>query len=232
VLAPSGGYRSHLESRGVARTGIWSRGVDLDQFSPAFRSERYRRELGLGPDDLLVAYVGRIAPEKGIDRLLEAWRVVADRHPRAHLAFTGSGLMEPLIRKEALPRVHLTGVKHGFDLSVAYASADVFAMSSITETFGNVTLEAMASGVPVVGFGAGGTLELGRHEESMLLAPPERTDQFTSQLDRVLGDDSLRRRLAAGALRSAAERSWEPIFDQLLGHYHDVAAAGFASRAA
>lgn len=156
VLAPSTAYEVHLQRRGIKHTGIWSRGVDTNQFGPEYRSQQYRSGLGIAADDLLVAYVGRLAPEKGIDRVLSTWPTIARLHPRAHLVFTGHGQMEETIRRSGLPRIHLTGSRSGIDLAVSYASADVFVMPSETETFGNVTLEAMASGVPPIAVSAGG----------------------------------------------------------------------------
>ena len=88
VLAPSTAYEVHLQRRGIRHTGIWSRGVDTHQFGPEYRSPQYRCGLGIGPEDMLVAYVGRLAPEKGIDRILSTWPMIARLHPRAHLVFT------------------------------------------------------------------------------------------------------------------------------------------------
>jgi phosphatidylinositol alpha 1,6-mannosyltransferase len=99
VLAPTEQYAERLRRRGVGRVGVWTRGIDTERFAPSFRSARYRRDLGIGPDELVVAYVGRIAPEKGIDRLLDAWEIAAALHPKAHLVFTGSGSMEPAVRE-------------------------------------------------------------------------------------------------------------------------------------
>lgn len=231
VLAPSVGYRGHLESRGVPHTRLWTRGVDTARFSPAFRSDRYRADLGLGADDRIVSYVGRIAPEKGIDALLDAWETVHPRRPEAHLVFTGTGLMEEAIRRRNLPRVHLTGMKRGDDLAAAYASADIFVMPSTTETFGNVTLEAMASGLAVLAVAAGGILNFGRANDNCLLSDPGQADQLAAGIDRLLTDDELRRRLASGGRTTALARRWGPIFDGLVDNYLSVASAEVAEAA-
>ncbi len=231
VLAPTAGYRRHLETRGVPHTGLWTRGVDTERFGPAYRSDRYRAELGLGADDLIVSYVGRIAPEKGIDALLDAWDTLHARRPEAHLVFTGTGLMEEAIRRRQLPRVHLTGMKRGDDLATAYASADVFVMPSVTETFGNVTLEAMASGVPVLAVAAGGILDFGRPNDNCLFAAPGQSGQLAGGIDRLLGDGELRRRLSAGGRTTALTRRWAPIFDSLVSDYLAVASADVAEAA-
>lgn len=232
VLAPTRVYRAHLEARGVADTGIWSRGVEADQFAPSFRSARYREALGIGPDDLVVAYVGRIAPEKGVERLLDAWATLAVLHPKAHLVFTGHGLMESEIIGRGLPRVHLTGVKRGLDLATAYASADVFAMPSVTETFGNVTLEAMASGLATVAMAAGGVLDFGEDGRNLLLADPDRPEALCLALDRLLADQRLRERLGAEARVSAERKGWGPVFDGLVADYRAAAVGGQVARVA
>lgn len=232
VLVPSASFERHLRSRGIEHTGIWTRGVDADQFSPSFRSARYRLDLGIGPDDVLVGYVGRIAPEKGVERLLDAWEALAPRYQGAHLVFTGQGLMEPEIRRRALPRVHLTGMKRGIELATAYASADVFAMPSVTETFGNVTLEAMASGVAPAAMNAGGIGEFGVDGVNALLADPAREGGFRDALDRLLGDAALRHDLGRAARATALARAWGPIHDRLLGSYQEAAGSLSGAKAA
>jgi phosphatidylinositol alpha 1,6-mannosyltransferase len=225
VLVPGTGYEAHLHRRGVTRTGIWSRGVDTERFSPAFRSEGYRAALGLGPRDLLVAYVGRLAPEKGIERLLTSWPTIAALHPTAHLVFTGHGQMEDAIRRSGLPRVHLTGSKFGVDLSAAYASADLFVMPSESETFGNVTLEAMASALPALAVAAGGVLDFGCHDENAWLVDPRHPTDWVTSLDRLLADPRLRARLGRAARATALGRGWGPVFDGLLHEYVEAAGA-------
>src|SRR5262249_20773554 len=147
VLAPSQNYRGRLQARGVVRTGVWSRGVDGNRFHPRFRSERYRLDCGAGPEDGLITYVGPLAPGETLGVLLDAWERLGDGRQSARLAIVGDGLMAPEIRQRGVPGVTLQGVRRGDALAVAYASADLYAFPSATETFGNTLLEAMASGV-------------------------------------------------------------------------------------
>lgn len=219
VLAPSAWYADRLRQRGVAHTAVWSRGVDPDRFAPSFRSRTYRERMGIPPDAPLVAYVGRLAPEKGIERLLHLWPTLARLHPRAHLVFTGDGQLAEDIARRQLPRVHLTGALTGVPLAEAYASADLFVMPSETETFGNVTLEAMASGVATVALAAGGVLDFGVHGENCWLVPPVAPTGLLTAVDRLLADSRLRDRLATGARRTALDRGWDPVFDALERHY-------------
>jgi phosphatidylinositol alpha 1,6-mannosyltransferase len=232
VLCPSRFYEEHLHSRGVTHTGIWSRGVDPAWFHPRFRSEEYRRRFGIGPEDLLVTYIGRIAREKNLGLLLEAWETLAPRRGSAQLVLVGRGPVEDDVRRREIPGVHVTGLLQGEALSAAYASADIFTFPSATETFGNSLLEAMGSGLPSVVAAAGGVLEFAEHGGNAWLVPADSAEGIVDGLGRLLTDPALRRRLADGALRSAEERGWDKVYDRLLEDYREAARAGGAIQAA
>ncbi|MCG8469234.1 MAG: glycosyltransferase family 1 protein [Gemmatimonadetes bacterium] len=223
VLCPSRPYEAHLNRRGVTHTGIWSRGVDTHRFHPRFRSDEYRARFGAGPDDTLVTYVGRLAPEKDLDVLLRAWAGLGASRFGAKLVFVGDGLMENEIRAHELPDAHMTGPLEGQELATAYASADVLLFPSSTETFGNCLLEGMASGLACVAVGAGGVTDFARHEENSLLAEPRDAGAYGRAVARVLADRGLRRRLSLGARTAAGRRSWTNVFDRLLDDYREVA---------
>jgi glycosyltransferase involved in cell wall biosynthesis len=222
VLCPSHIYEEHLHSRGVTHTGVWSRGVDPAIFHPRFRNDAYRQALGVGPNDLLVTYIGRIAREKSLMLLLKAWDALVPIRGSAKLVLVGRGPLEDEIRRRDIPGVHVTGLKHGLELSAAYASADIFAFPSATETFGNSLLEAMGSGLPSLVAAAGGVLEFARHGENAWLIAPNSAAAITQGLRRLIEDESLRRKLSAGALRTAGERGWDEVYDQLLADYQDA----------
>ncbi|HXG44426.1 MAG TPA: glycosyltransferase family 1 protein [Gemmatimonadales bacterium] len=226
VLAPSRVYERFLQSRGVRHTGIWTRGVDPAEFHPRFRSEAYRRALGLAPDDLLVTYVGRLAREKDLDRLIRAWRAVGARRRNARLVLVGRGPLEDELRRSGIPGLVVSGLRTGRALAEAYASADVFAFPSPTETFGNSLLEAMASGLPALAVRAGGVVEFAQHGVNAWLAPPRDLDGLTHGLARLLDDAELRARLRAGALATAQARQWDAIFDRLEADYRAAMLAG------
>jgi phosphatidylinositol alpha 1,6-mannosyltransferase len=219
VLCPSRIYEQHLHARGVAHTGIWSRGVDPAEFHPRFRSVSYREALGIGPNDLLVTYIGRIAREKNLKHLLAAWKALAPDRGSAQLALIGRGPLEEAIRKRRIPGIHVLGLMHGRMLAEAYASADIFVFPSTTETFGNSLLEAMGSGLPCLAANAAGVLEFARHGQNAWLVAPNSSSAVAHGLLRLLADSTLRRQLAAGALATAAERGWDQVYDELLEDY-------------
>ena len=232
VLCPSRIYEETVHTHGVTHTGVWSRGVDPEVFAPHFRSEGYRTGFGLEPDDLLVTYIGRIAREKNLGLLLEAWEMLAPERGPARLVLVGRGPLEDEIRQRRIPGVSVTGLLQGPALSAAYASADVFAFPSSTETFGNSLLEAMGSGLPSLVAAGGGVLEFSEHGRNAWLVEPDSAGAIADGLRRLLADAALRQRLSAGALATARARGWGVVYDRLLEDYRAAVAAGGATRAA
>jgi glycosyltransferase involved in cell wall biosynthesis len=232
VLCPSRIYEEAVHRHGVLHTGVWSRGVDPEVFSPRFRSGAYRAALGLGPEDLLVTYIGRIAREKNLGLVLEAWETLAPIRGGARLVLVGRGPLEDEIRRRDIPGVHVTGLLQGEALSTAYASADVFVFPSTTETFGNSLLEAMGSGLPSLVAAAGGVLEFAAHGGNAWLVEPDSAGAVTDGLRRLMTDPALRRRLSDGALATARSRDWDTVYSKLLEDYGAAVAAGGETRAA
>jgi glycosyltransferase involved in cell wall biosynthesis len=222
VLCPSRIYEQHLHARGVTHTGVWSRGVDPAHFHPRFRSEAYRRSLGVGPNDLLVTYIGRIAREKNLTQLLAAWDALAAERGAARLALVGRGPLEEEIRRREIPGVHVLGLMHDRDLSEAYASADIFVFPSATETFGNSLLEAMGSGLPCLAAAAGGVLEFAQHGGNAWLVAANSAQAVAQGLRRLIHDSALRRSLSEGGLQTARERDWGEVYDRLLEDYQEA----------
>jgi glycosyltransferase involved in cell wall biosynthesis len=232
VLCPSRIYEAAIHRHGVTHTGIWSRGVDPAVFSARWRSDAYRAAFGVGPDDLLVTYIGRIAREKNLDLLLEAWETLAPERGAGKLVLVGRGPLEEEIRRREIPGVHVTGLLQGDELSAAYASADVFAFPSATETFGNSLLEAMGSGLPALVAASGGVLEFAEHGRNAWLVEPDSTDAIVTGLRRLMTDAALRRELGAGALATARARDWGTVYDRLLDDYQAAIDAKRATQAA
>jgi phosphatidylinositol alpha 1,6-mannosyltransferase len=232
VLCPSRIYEQHLHSRGVLHTGVWSRGVDPEWFHPRFRSNDYRARFGVGPGDLLVTYIGRIAREKNLELLLHAWETLAPVRGTAKLVLVGRGPLEDEIRRREIAGVHVTGLLQGRELSAAYASADVFTFPSPTETFGNSLLEAMGSGLPSLVAASGGVLEFSEHGRNAWLVAPDSTGAIEEGLERLLTDSALRRRLANGGLETARARDWAQVYDRLVADYKEAVEEKGLTRAA
>jgi glycosyltransferase involved in cell wall biosynthesis len=235
TLVPSVATQQRLLRDGVERVEIWSRGVDADLFSPDHRDESLRRSLDLGPDDPLLVYVGRLAPEKNMTALLQAFErlralMPAERRERLKLALIGSGPLSGTIEMSRQPGVVLVGEKHGVELSAWYASGDVFAFPSLSETFGNVVLEAQASGLPVVGYDCQGVNERVSPEVDGLLVPMG--DDLAPALLRLCEDTAARRRMGAFARAKAERQDWKPIFDELEQRYLTLVQSKEEARAA
>jgi glycosyltransferase involved in cell wall biosynthesis len=224
TLVPSQATRRRLLESGFERVEIWSRGVDANVFSPAHRDEELRRSLGLGPDDPLLVYVGRLAPEKNIPALLQAFSrlraaLPAGRREKLRLALVGHGPLGDALTR-SMPGVHLAGVQHGAALSRWYASGDIFAFPSLSETFGNVVLEAQASGLPTVAFDCQGVNEQVTPEVNGLLVPVG--GDLVPPLLRLCEDVGLRRRMGEAARKRAEGLDWKPIFDDLERRYREL----------
>jgi len=215
TLAPSTASAGSLREHGVHRIRVWGRGVDTDLFTPARRSERLRRELAPG-GEVLVGYVGRLAPEKRVDLL---WRVAA--LPGTRLVIVGGGPAEAALRR-ALPGAVFLGPRHGTDLARIYASLDVFVHSGIRETFGQTLQEAAASGLPVVAPAAGGPLDIVSEGTSGFLVPPGAAGPLAEAVSRLVRDPAARAAMGHAARRKVAGRTWPVLGDELIGHYAEV----------
>ncbi len=225
TLCPSRATLRDLASRGFhSRMGLWSRGVDSDLFDPTRRDEELRREMAPGADVVLL-YVGRIAPEKKIDLLIEALpRIRASTTQRVGLVLVGGGPARDGLMAAGHPDVHFTGYRRGTDLAAHYASADAFVFPSDTETFGQVVSEALSSGLPVVAPDRGGVTDLVIPDETGFLFRPGRADELADRAIRLVEDAALRRRLGARGRALAEGRSWSEVFDGLFTTYDEVCA--------
>lgn len=223
VYAPSLSMADELARDRIGRdVRLWTRGVDGALFNPAHRDMAWRREQGFSDDDVVVAFVGRVVLEKGIDVFAEAVVLAAERNPKIRALIVGGG--PELARFKAhLPTAVFTGHAAGADLSRGYASADIFFNPSVTEAFGNVTLEAMASGLPCVCAAASGALSLVEDGVTGLLSPPEAgAAGYAEKLLALAGDDAFRRRCGDTALARSGAYSWPAILDGLIDQYREA----------
>ncbi|MFT3901004.1 MAG: glycosyltransferase family 1 protein [Gordonia sp. (in: high G+C Gram-positive bacteria)] len=222
TLAPSTASVKDLAAHGIPRVHRWGRGVDLDQFGPEHASaDLIARWSGAGHDDdrerrLIVGFVGRLAPEKDVDKLAA---VAGD--PTIQLVIVGDGPERKNLEK-LLPGAIFTGELHGEELARAYASFDVFVHAGRHETFCQTIQEAMASGVPVIGPLAGGPRDLIAHERTGFLIDPDRfTDALPAAIDE-LRDPATRARFGGAGLAWVRTRTWSSVCDELLEHYRAV----------
>jgi len=199
------------------------------RFNPRYRSTALRERLGATPDTVIVAYVGRIAPEKGLDVALEAMHKVMGAVPgQTVFALAGDGPYEAHCRAAAPAGTVFMGRIVGDDLSAFYASADMFVFPSVTDTFGNVLLEAMSSGLAVVGAEYGTTTEL-LDEGRGLTFPSGDADGMANRILELVRAPDARAALSRRARAYTEQASWDAIFDELVGEYMTVQGSGGAA---
>jgi len=222
TLVPSKHTLIKLKEKKYENLGIWTRGIDTRKFNAGFRSKEIRNMLGTG-DKFAFLYVGRLSPEKGLHLLIHAIREINSRFPgKAAFVFTGDGPYAEKVRHTGFDNVIITGFKHDKELSEIYASCDCFAFPSGTETFGNTPLEAMASGLPVVGINEGGVTDFLTHGFNAVLSGENDQEAFTQNLISIMENKILHKTLSENALSTALSRDWDSIFDILLEDYMTV----------
>ncbi|WP_066912538.1 glycosyltransferase family 4 protein [Millisia brevis] len=215
TLAPSTSAMEDLREHGIPRVHRWGRGVDIQRFAPGARSSELRAGWG-GPDDIVVGYVGRLAPEKHLERLRA---LGAD--PRFRLVIVGDGPERGRLER-LLPTATFTGQLSGDDLARAYASFDVFVHPGEHETFCQSVQEALASGVPAIAPDAGGPRDLIAHCRNGFLLPVSRFEELLPSAVIGLAESTTRERFAAAARKSVLRRTWPALCDQLFNHYDEA----------
>jgi glycosyltransferase involved in cell wall biosynthesis len=230
TMVPTEALRRDLEAAGFRRVEVVKRGVDTGQFHPRHRSEDLRATWGAAPDDLVVGHVGRLAQEKNLGVLTQAFEAIRREQPRAKLLLVGDG---PL-RAELLarwPDAVFAGQRTGDDLAAHYASMDLFLFPSLTETFGNVTPEALASGVPVVAFDYAAASQIVQPGRTGLLVPFGDSAAFVVQALALAADADARAAMGPAAHASTRRLTWDSVvarFEAVLREVID----GRAERAA
>ena len=212
---------------GVQRVELWPKAVDTQTYRPEARTKRMRRRLtDNNPDAPLAIYVGRLSHEKNLDDLLEP----VHRMPEVRFAFVGSGPASDKLKSQfAGTSTVFTGYLKGHELAEAYASADVFLFPSTTETLGFAGLEAMASGVPVLGARAGGIPHLFTDGVEGMLFTPHDADEITARLGELIADPMLRAKMGVAARAEAERHSWRAS-TQALVDYYELAIARHQAR--
>jgi glycosyltransferase involved in cell wall biosynthesis len=224
TFAPSNACMERLQALGYKNTKIWTRGVDTSLFNPIQKDLNFKSKIGLSETDILLLYVGRLAPEKNIGSLLETFKkarsTLSRQGKNLFLALVGTG---PLVEQSDLEKTNgiiLPGELRGNHLAQWYASADIFVFPSTSETFGNVILEAQASGLPVLCLNSQATQERIRNQHDGILA--SNIEEFEKQIIDLCADKSKRFFLGKNATQTAKSQKWDDIFNRLYQEYCEV----------
>ena len=216
VMVPGGSMAALLHEWGVTTSvGIWSRGIDHARFTPARRDLAWRRSLGIADDEAAIGFLGRLVKEKGLDIFAEVARDLSRRGVPHKVLVIGEGPARDWFAGE-VPGAVFAGFQSGDDLGRAVASMDVFFNPSVTETFGNVTLEAMAAGVPVVAARATGAIDLVDEGGTGFLVPPRDVVAYADAIERIARAPELRRTLGEAGHRKAAGYVWDRVNQAVL----------------
>ena len=215
TLTPSADSAAMLQRWGVTHVGVMGRGVDTDLFSPMRRSQALRSSWGADDETPVAIYVGRVAAEKNLPLLMKAFAAFREKHPKAPCVVVGDGPRLKALQAE-YPDFHYLGAKIGTDLADCYASADVFVFPSTSETFGNVVLEAMSSGLVPVAYDYAAPRQVIRHGENGCLASFDDADAFlhaTRASSQIWDSTPVR----SAARVSAGQLGWQRVIEQFEG---------------
>jgi len=221
TMVPTRALMLDLQNRGYLNVKLLARGVSDALFCPSKRSPALRSSWGVSEDDLVVMLVGRLAKEKNVGLVIAAYRAIARLQPRARLVFVGDGPLRAALQTNC-PEAVFAGMRQGEDLAAHYASGDLFLFPSLTETYGNVVPEALASGLAVVSFANAAAQELITSAINGMLVPAGDELAFVNAAVRVAQNARLRTALRVAAAPSVAHLGWEAIFDTFIDHLRRV----------
>jgi glycosyltransferase involved in cell wall biosynthesis len=221
TMVPTRALQQDLQARGYANVTLLSRGVSTDLFSPIKRSAALRASWDVKPDELVVLLVGRLAKEKNVGLVVSSYHAIKARVPSAKLVLVGDGPLRKAL-EEACPDAHFAGVRKGEDLAAHYASADLFLFPSLTETFGNVVPEALASGLAVLSYGCAAAQELIASGHNGVLVNAGDELAFVNASVELALDAPRVARMRAEAAHSVAHLGWDAIFDAFVGTLNGV----------
>ena len=214
TMVPTEDLCAKLVASGFRHVQVVGRGVDTDRFSPIHRSQALRESWGAGPQTLVVACVGRLAPEKNLGCLLQAFAAIRARRPDSLLLLVGDGPSRRELQA-ACPDASFAGLRSGVDLSAHYASADMLLFPSTTETFGNVTPEAMASALPVLAYDYAAAAQLIRSGDNGMLASFDQTESFIACAATMARDPAGLAAMGQRARESMHAQGWDRIIGQV-----------------
>ena len=220
TFAPTAQLCAELETLGFRDLALLSRGVDTGQFHPARRSGDLRLSWKAAPENPVVIHAGRIAAEKNYPLLFDCFAAMRAANPRCRFVLVGDGPLRPRLQRDH-PEYTFTGFISRDELARHYASADIYIHASLTETFGNVLTEALASGLAVAGFDYAAARQFIQHGHNGLAVPSDRPDMLLAVATRLATDSALRTHLRFSARAAAEPPSWETViahFESDLAH--------------
>jgi glycosyltransferase involved in cell wall biosynthesis len=215
TMVPTQALVQALQARGYKHVTLLARGVDTALFHPAKRSEALRQSWGAAPQDPVALLVGRLAKEKNVGQVLAAFSALRQHNPRARLVFVGDGPLRASLQ-QACPDAHFAGVRKGEELAAHYASADLFLFASLTETYGNVVPEALASGLAVLSYAHAAASELIANGDNGLAVEAADSVAYLQAAITLASNPELVARLRAAAPASVAHLGWDAIVDSFV----------------
>jgi glycosyltransferase involved in cell wall biosynthesis len=215
TMVPTKALMQELRGRGFNNVTLLSRGVATDHFAPAKRSQMLRSSWGVSPDGVVVLFVSRLAKEKNVGLVISAFRAIKLRLPSAKLVFVGDGPMRKQLQ-ESCPEAVFAGVRKNEDLAAHYASGDLFLFPSLTETFGNVVPEALASGLAVLSYAQAGAKELIISGQNGVLVPAGEELEFVNAAVYLATNTHLQQKIRQAAAASVAHLGWEAIYSSFV----------------
>jgi glycosyltransferase involved in cell wall biosynthesis len=229
TLVPTQELAHSLLAHGYRSVRVLARGVDTHLFNPDRRSDTLRARWGAKPDTLVVAHIGRIAPEKNLGLVTEAYAAIAQAHANARMVFVGDGPSLPRMAARQ-PQHVFAGMRRGEDLATHYASADLFLFPSLTETFGNVVPEALASGLGVVSFDCAAASDLIEDRINGRTVSPGNAKRFIDAAVELATQPRQLNAIRAHAAPSVAELDWERIHDRFAATLAELVLAHYRRR--
>jgi glycosyltransferase involved in cell wall biosynthesis len=221
TMVPTQALRNQLLSHGFERLRVLARGVDTELFNPLKRCQELRKQWGVQDHQKVVLYVGRLAAEKNLQVTVDAFRAMSQVNPNLKMVWVGDGPLKESL-KLSCPNSIFTGVQTGEALAAHYASGDLFFFSSLSETFGNVTLEAMASGLAVLAYDYAAARQFIDHGVNGFLANPNEANSFVNQGLELLKDSVDLQNVRAQARQTTLEISWDKVTKKLENNYEDL----------
>jgi glycosyltransferase involved in cell wall biosynthesis len=221
TMVPTQDLRNQLLSNGFERLRVIARGIDTELFNPLKRCQELREQWGIKDGQKVVLYVGRLASEKNLQVTVDTFKAMLQVNPNLKMVWVGDGPEKGSL-KLSCPNSIFAGVQTGEALAKHYASGDIFLFSSLSETFGNVTLEAMASGLAVLAYDYAAARQFIEHGVNGFLASPNDTNAFITRGLELINDDVHLENLRAHARQTTLEISWDQVTKKLEDNYHDL----------